>query len=105
MAREMALAPARGIQRNGSYTLTIPYADETELVMDIMRHGADVESWRPTPASGRASGLCAARIRRLGCSRADLRQRAVRQSRGIAWMLLTGMLFVGVTVAVPISPA
>ena len=32
---------------DGSYTLTIPYADETELVMDIMRHGADVEVLAP----------------------------------------------------------
>ena len=32
---------------DGSCTLTIPYADETELVMDIMRHGADVEVLAP----------------------------------------------------------
>ncbi len=33
---------------DGSYTLTLPYAQETELVMDIMRHGSDVEVMAPT---------------------------------------------------------
>ena len=35
------------LNEDGSYTLTIPYADETELVMDIMRHGADAEVLAP----------------------------------------------------------
>ncbi len=32
---------------DGSYELTIPYADPTELVRDILRYGADVEVVRP----------------------------------------------------------
>jgi len=35
------------LEEDGSYTLTIPYAAETELVMDIMRHGAQVEVIAP----------------------------------------------------------
>jgi proteasome accessory factor C len=32
---------------DGRYELRIPYRDERELVMDIMRHGADVEFVSP----------------------------------------------------------
>ena len=32
---------------DGRYELRIPYRDERELVMDIMRHGADVEVLGP----------------------------------------------------------
>jgi predicted DNA-binding transcriptional regulator YafY len=32
---------------DGSYRLTVPYAEETELVMDILRHGSDVEVISP----------------------------------------------------------
>ncbi|MDP6531852.1 MAG: WYL domain-containing protein, partial [Arenicellales bacterium] len=34
-------------EADGSYTLTVPYADQTELVMDILRHGAEVEVVAP----------------------------------------------------------
>ena len=34
--------------REGRYVLTIPYARDTELVMDILRYGPDVEVLRPT---------------------------------------------------------
>jgi len=48
VAREKWHSRQRGeFNEDGSYTLTIPYADETELVMDIMRHGADVEVLAP----------------------------------------------------------
>ena len=33
---------------DGSYTLEIPYADERELLGDILRFGADVEVLGPT---------------------------------------------------------
>ena len=32
---------------DGSYRLTVPYADATELTMDILRHGRDVEVISP----------------------------------------------------------
>ena len=35
------------IEPNGSYRLSVPYAKETELVMDILRHGSDVEVLSP----------------------------------------------------------
>jgi predicted DNA-binding transcriptional regulator YafY len=34
---------------DGSYELSIPYRDDRELVMDILRHGAEVEVVDPPP--------------------------------------------------------
>ena len=34
---------------DGAYELKVPYADETELVMDILRHGPQVEVLAPEP--------------------------------------------------------
>ena len=36
------------VEPDGSYRLSVPYAKETELVMDILRHGSDVEVLSPT---------------------------------------------------------
>ena len=48
VAREKWHSRQRGeYERDGSYRLTVPYADETELVMDILRHGPDVEVISP----------------------------------------------------------
>ncbi len=48
VAREKWHSRQRGcVEEDGSYTLTIPYANETELVMDIMRHGVEVEVISP----------------------------------------------------------
>lgn len=33
--------------RDGSWLLTLPYSDDRELVMDILRHGAEVEVLKP----------------------------------------------------------
>jgi predicted DNA-binding transcriptional regulator YafY len=30
-------------EKDGSYLLEVPYHDDRELVMDVLRHGADVE--------------------------------------------------------------
>ena len=35
------------VEPDGSYQLSVPYAKETELVMDILRHGSDVEVLSP----------------------------------------------------------
>ena len=35
------------VEPDGSYRLSVPYAQETELVMDILRHGSDVEVLSP----------------------------------------------------------
>ena len=34
-------------EKDGSYLLTVPYSNETELIMDILRHGADAEVVSP----------------------------------------------------------
>jgi predicted DNA-binding transcriptional regulator YafY len=34
---------------DGSYELRIPYSDPRELVMDVLKHGADVEVVSPKP--------------------------------------------------------
>jgi predicted DNA-binding transcriptional regulator YafY len=35
-------------EKDGSYVLEVPYHDDRELVMDVLRHGADVEVVGPT---------------------------------------------------------
>ncbi|MBK6401041.1 MAG: WYL domain-containing protein [Rhodocyclaceae bacterium] len=35
------------MEKNGSYILEVPYADPTELMMDILRHGPHVEVLKP----------------------------------------------------------
>lgn len=35
------------VEKDGSYVLEIPYADDRELVMEILRYGADVEVLEP----------------------------------------------------------
>lgn len=43
--------------REGRYILTIPYSDDTELVLDIMRYGPDVEVISPRPLRDRVADL------------------------------------------------
>jgi hypothetical protein len=37
----------KGRHENGHYVLEVPYADSRELVMDILKHGPDVEVIAP----------------------------------------------------------
>ena len=37
----------KGRLENGHYILEIPYSDDRELVLDILKHGPDVEVLRP----------------------------------------------------------
>ena len=46
-------------EKDGSYVLQLPYHDDRELVMDVLRHGADVEVLGP--AALRAAVLAQAR--------------------------------------------
>jgi predicted DNA-binding transcriptional regulator YafY len=39
-------------EADGSYVLEIPYSDDRELVMDILRHGPEVEVLGPAPLRG-----------------------------------------------------
>lgn len=48
VANEMWHPQQKGaFEKDGSYLLTFPYHHDTELVMDILRHGADVEVVSP----------------------------------------------------------
>ncbi|HEU4922635.1 MAG TPA: WYL domain-containing protein, partial [Burkholderiales bacterium] len=35
------------VEKDGSYILELPYSEDRELVMEILRHGADVEVLAP----------------------------------------------------------
>lgn len=41
---------------DGSYELQVPYADETEIVMDVLRHGDQVQVQRPVELAQRVAG-------------------------------------------------
>lgn len=43
------------IEKDGTYVLEIPYSDDRELVMEILRHGADVEVLEPAALRKRIS--------------------------------------------------
>ena len=45
------------LEPDGSYVLEIPYSDDRELVMDIMRYGPDCEVLSPAPLRGRVKAL------------------------------------------------
>lgn len=42
------------VEPDGSYLLEIPYTDDRELLMDILKHGADVEVVAPDTLRQRA---------------------------------------------------
>ncbi|MDP2821836.1 MAG: WYL domain-containing protein, partial [Sulfuritalea sp.] len=44
---------------DGSYRLTVPYADERELLMDILRHGSQVVVEAPASLRKRVAGEAA----------------------------------------------
>jgi predicted DNA-binding transcriptional regulator YafY len=43
------------VEENGSYVLEIPYAHERELLMEILKHGADVEVLSPASLRARVA--------------------------------------------------
>ena len=48
MANETWHAQQKGtFEEDGSYVLELPYHDDRELVMDVLRHGADVQVLGP----------------------------------------------------------
>lgn len=51
-------------QTDGSYELRIPYRDERELVMDILRHGLEVEVVAPEPLRKSVAAALGAAIER-----------------------------------------
>ena len=51
-------------EKSGSYVLEIPYANDRELLMEILKFGADVEVLGPASLRDRVSGALAAASRR-----------------------------------------
>jgi predicted DNA-binding transcriptional regulator YafY len=50
-------------QPDGSYVLELPYADDRELLMDVLRHGADVEVLEPASLRKRVASALAGAAR------------------------------------------
>ena len=49
-----------GFDKDGSYLLELPYTDDRELLMDILRHGEDVEVLAPVSLRKRVAEALAA---------------------------------------------
>lgn len=47
------------VLRDGSYELSLPYSDERELIMDLLRYGPDVEVMEPESLRHRVAQLAA----------------------------------------------
>jgi predicted DNA-binding transcriptional regulator YafY len=48
-----------GFEKDGSYKLSVPYADDRELVMDILKHGPEVEVLEPKALRQKVKELAA----------------------------------------------
>jgi predicted DNA-binding transcriptional regulator YafY len=44
------------VEKDGSYVLEVPYAEDRELVMEILKYGADVEVVAPGSLRERVAG-------------------------------------------------
>ena len=56
-------------EADGSYVLAFPYHNDTELVMDILRHGADVEVVAPAALCVAVRGELERALGRYGVGR------------------------------------
>jgi len=54
------------MEADGSYWLEVPYTEEQELVMDLLRYGADVEVLEPAALRDRVKTALAAALARYG---------------------------------------
>lgn len=54
-------------EADGSYRLEFPYGDDTELLMDILRHGAEVEVLAPPELRARVVTAARRMLDRYGC--------------------------------------
>jgi predicted DNA-binding transcriptional regulator YafY len=48
VANELWHPKQKGYEKDGAYILEVPYSDDTELTLDILRYGPDVEVLTPT---------------------------------------------------------
>ncbi|HNF90292.1 MAG TPA: WYL domain-containing protein, partial [Thiobacillaceae bacterium] len=54
------------LMRNGRYLLEVPYADDRELVMDILRHVPEVEVLAPKSLRDRVAAKLRAGLEKMG---------------------------------------
>jgi predicted DNA-binding transcriptional regulator YafY len=54
------------VEKDGSYVLEVPYAEDRELVMEILKFGADVEVLQPPALRERVAGLLHKAAQRYG---------------------------------------
>jgi predicted DNA-binding transcriptional regulator YafY len=54
------------VEKDGSYVLEVPYAEDRELVMEILKYGADVEVVAPDALRQRVAQALGAAARRYG---------------------------------------
>jgi predicted DNA-binding transcriptional regulator YafY len=54
------------VDKDGSYVLEVPYAEDRELVMEILKYGADVEVLQPPALRERVAGLLHKAAQRYG---------------------------------------
>ena len=47
VTREQWHPKQKGYEKDGAYILEIPYSDDTELILDILRYGPDVKVLAP----------------------------------------------------------
>ena len=52
------------VEKDGSYVLELPYAEDRELVMEILKYGADVEVLSPDPLRKRVRDALRAAAKR-----------------------------------------
>jgi predicted DNA-binding transcriptional regulator YafY len=53
-------------EKDGSFVLEVPYSEDRELLMDILKYGADVEVMGPAALRGRVAEALAAAAKRYG---------------------------------------
>lgn len=51
------------VDKDGSYCLSLPYADDRELVMDILKYGPDVEVLEPEALRKRVADQLGAAVK------------------------------------------
>ena len=56
------------VEKDGSYVLELPYAEDRELVMEILKFGADVEVLQPADLRKRVADALKAAVKRYNKS-------------------------------------
>ena len=56
----------RSVEADGSFVLEVPYSEDRELLMEILRYGADAEVLSPPALRKKAREQLAAALKRYG---------------------------------------